>query len=751
MTRTRTTLLALAALLTLGGHTRPADAEGSRDLYPSGYNASGARANLEWTTDGFGGGANPLKSRTVIHVYVNAGENILVGSSAVGVGSGDVFIYAPSQVSGGIGTETFTGAAVFHALQQSNTGKITSRTLELAGPQSVSNPSGWAPAVYTATQPGLYAVVFYGPSGDTGTAGSPTGSVGTVDASTGQGTTVSAWDVTVRDPSSPDTDIDGRVFAYYLALNAGDNGRHIYSTVYACTTDGYRYQIDLGGLDPWRFRMYGNQVGFFDSDGVTPLYHDVVGSDGQLTTIQGSCKLAPPSYPMFLNLPDDLALGAAGVSTMPITPSISGLSFAGTAGSNNSHVGTGGTFSFNSNISAVYDIVISRDGVNFDPTLPANRRLRGVRASGPNTVAWDGKDNNGNNFPVGTGYAFKGTIHGGEYHFPMVDAENNFYGGPAVTLLNATNPLGVAPNSSFGNTVGFYDDRGYRTVGGSYVTSDGTSNTVGQVLGGLSPPATAFSDAVKGFNTATSQRAYGVSSGGNTNVTNTGSFGDTKGLDQWTFFPSPVSSSTLNVQGTPDVLLVKRITAVNGVPVSGFVDDPNTTTDNSAYWPTPASTYLRGALSGTTVKPGDTVEYTIYFVDTGGPATNVLLCDPLPANMTFVPDTYTGQTPGDGGTAGAPSGIALGLSASTLPTAPTNFLSNAADAPDRGQFYPPGTQAPAAANPASGYTAPLPAASNLAGVVAVDVAPSPATLPSATGAGTPTGSYGFIRFSARVN
>ena len=128
----------------------------------------------------------------------------------------------------------------------------------------------------------------------------------------------------------------------------------------------------------------------------------------------------------------------------------------------------------------------------------------------------------------------------------------------------------------------------------------------------------------------------------------------------------------------------------------------------------------------------------------------MLLCDPLPANTTFMTDTYTGQTPGDGGTAGAPSGIALALSASTLPTAPTNFLTNSADA-DRGQFYPPGTQAPAAANQASGYTTPLPAASNLAGVVAAAVATSPATLPSATGAGTPSGSYGFIRFSARVN
>jgi len=435
---------------------------------------------------------------------------LLVGSSAVGVGSGDVFIYNPGQVTGGIGTETIPVTPNFQATSQAGKGKITTRALELAGPKSVdgtANTSGWAPAFYVAPTTGIYSIVFYGPSGDTATTSSATGSVGTVDtAQASQGTSVSAWDVTVRASASSAADIDGRVFTYYLALNTGNNGRPLYSTVYACTTDGYRYQIALGGLDPFRFRMYGNQVGFFDSDGATPLYHDVVGSDGQLSVIQGGCQFAPPAFPLFLNTPDDATLIAAGVSTTPIASVISGLSFTGTAGANNSRVGTGGTFSFSSNIGAIYDIVISRDGVNFDPTLPGNRRLRGLRPAGASTVAWDGKDNGGANFPVGTGYAVRGTIHAGEYHFPMVDAENNFSGGPAVTLLNASNSLG--------NTTGFYDDRGYRTAGGSYVTSDGTAAKVGSVLGGVAPPTVSFSDPVNGFNTTTAQRAFGTSTGG---------------------------------------------------------------------------------------------------------------------------------------------------------------------------------------------------------------------------------------------
>ncbi|MDQ2798582.1 MAG: hypothetical protein M3Y13_02940, partial [Armatimonadota bacterium] len=131
------------------------------------------------------------------------------------------------------------------------------------------------------------------------------------------------------------------------------------------------------------------------------------------------------------------------------------------------------------------------------------------------------------------------------------------------------------------------------------------------------------------------------------------------------------------------------------------------------------------------------LEYTIYFLDTNGPGTNITLADVLPSDMTFETTAY-----------GAASGIALALDSTTLPTAPTAFLTNAADG-DQGTYYAPGTQAPAAANP-PGFASPLSAASNTSGVVAVTLAPSPATLPAATGAGAPTGSYGFIRFRTRV-
>ncbi len=727
-----------------------ARAEGSRSLYPSGI--SGSRANLEWRTNTYGG---LLLRRTLLKVYANAGEYILVGSSANAVGSGNILIFDPGRVSGPVGGETIPGSPDFQATSQAGKGKITSRALELAGPKSADgtgNTGGFAPAFYVAPTSGIYSVIFYGTDGANSAGnGGVTGDVSLASANnfnTTQGSSVAAWDVTVRDSAASTTDLDGRLFSDYLALFTGGNGLPLYSTVYAATTDGYQYRIDLKGLDPNGFIIYGNQIGFLDADGLSPLYHDVLGADGQVSSIQGGCSLAPPSYPIFFHLPDNSALSDAGIATSPITPVLSGLSFSGTAGSNNSRIGTGGTFSFTCNISAVYDIIISRDGVDFDPTNTGNRRLRGVRGSGTNTVSWDGKDNSGVNFPVGTGYAVQATVHAGEYHFPLLDAENSTQGGPNFTLLNASNPLG--------NSTGFYDDRGYRASSGFYVTSDsatsvsGSASKVGLVLGGINPPNPAFSNPITGFNTTSSQRTYGQASGGNTNTPNTGSFGDTKGLDIWTYLPSSASSATLNIQGPPHVLLVKRITAVNGVNTTGFDDDPGTTDDNSPYWPAPASTYLRGVRSVSNIKPGDELEYTIYFLDTNGPGTNIILADVLPTNTTFETMAYNGLTPTDGGTPGADSGIALALSSSSLPAAPTNYLSNTADS-DRGQYYPPGTQAPAAANPGAGFASPLPAASNLNGVVAVTLAPNPATLPSATGAGTPTGSYGFLRFRVRVN
>ncbi len=857
-------LSAIAALAT------PARSEGSRDLYPAGM--TGSRANLEWRTNSYGSGSTSLLRRTVLQVYANQGEYILLGSSAIGVNSGDVLIYGAT--SGRIGNETLSSQLFSCSTQRistlnTNQGQITTRNQELAGPDTIINstnatpggvvPNGYVPCYYKAPSSGIYYITFFGPTGNNSSAdGSPTGNVNLLpgnDFDSNQGTSVSAWDVTVRSSLTSTTDIKGRLFTSYLALFTGNNGKPLNGEVYTVTKDGYQYQTNFNGLDPNGFVLYGNDIGYYDSDGKSPLYHDVLGDGAQLATLTGGTSLALPTHLIFFNSPQSSpgvqdVLIAKGVPLIPTSPTISSPSFSGTIAGNTSVQNTGGTFSFTSNVPGSYQIVISKDGSNFDPAASQNRVLQGIMTTaGSQTVLWDGKDNSGSFFPPGTNYPAQLRVRNGEYHFPLIDAENSVRGGPSFTLLNATNP--------FGNTVGFYDDRGYKTLAGTSVGTPGT------LLCGQFPPTTPVS--LIGFDTTSNQRSFGQASGGNTNIPCTGSFGDAKGLDIWTYIPSqavstpvnilpsapdltiskthsgnftrggtgvytiisknsggvvttgtvtvkdtvptgltPASASgtgwtcsiagqvvtctrsdalapnssypaitlAVNVAGSapasvvntavvsgggettttndnsddpttivspvPNLHLVKRITALNSTVYTDVIDDPTDTNDDSTLnWTT---NYLIGrtgkgftAADTVPVKPGDILEYTIYFLSDGAAAAqNVTLCDLVPANTTFATNSFNSSTPKDSATSTGNFGIELTIDSTTV------YLSNANDAPDRGQFFAPGTSAPCGTNGAS-IIAPN-------GAVTVQLN----NLPNATTKGTPN-SFGFIRFRAKVN
>ena len=273
----------------------------------------------------------------------------------------------------------------------------------------------------------------------------------------------------------------------------------------------------------------------------------------QLTALAGGVTFAAPAFPIFFGAPADATLTALGIPLTPVAPTISALSFAGNIGGSTSSVGAGGTFSFTGSTAGVYEIVISRDGVNFDPGASQNRALRGVRAAGAQSVAWDGKDNAGADFPVGMNYAVRASLHAGEYHFPLIDAENSTLGGPTFTLLNP--PGGTCPFGSC--TTAFFDDRGYRTVGPNTATVGVASPPDTPLCGTGPPPAPYHSDPVTGFDTSGALRAFGTDSGGNSNTPCGGSFGDVKGLDMWTFFPSSTSSSALDIVDSADVSIVK--------------------------------------------------------------------------------------------------------------------------------------------------------------------------------------------------
>ncbi len=204
---------------------------------------------------------------------------------------------------------------------------------------------------------------------------------------------------------------------------------------------------------------------------------------------------------------------------------------------------------------------------------------------------------------------------------------------------------------------------------------------------------------------------------------------------------------TQPVASDPNLILVKRITAINGVSFMDVVDgrrdlDPNAPTYGDdptvAYVPAPFDAhdnypdwppgYLKGRIDQQVVLPGDEIEYTIYFLSNGdATARNVRLCDPLPANVSFLPTAFNGRA-GAGGTGDANQGIMISRQSEAV------FLTNAADG-DIGTFFNRLSDVPIACG------APQ---SEDNGAIMVNLGDIPAA------ANDPGNAYGFVRFRGRV-
>jgi uncharacterized repeat protein (TIGR01451 family) len=178
------------------------------------------------------------------------------------------------------------------------------------------------------------------------------------------------------------------------------------------------------------------------------------------------------------------------------------------------------------------------------------------------------------------------------------------------------------------------------------------------------------------------------------------------------------------------LLLVKRITSINGVPVNTMVDEPNTTSDNHPAWP---NGYLKGAVNGGAVKPGDDVEYTIYYLSSGDtPVLDSKFCDLVPANTTYLPKAYAGLGPvGPGGNGSGNLGVQFEKAGQS------QFLTGDLDG-DVGNFFTSGIT-----NLGTGVDC---AAANTNGAVVVDMG----TIPHAGYGGQPALAYGAVRFKTKV-
>ncbi len=555
-------LLAAAGAAGLLGAS-PVGAEGSASLYPSGYEAAhpgGGRGDLDVLDPNAAAAKylNVVPRRTFIYAYAQKDEYILLGSrNRTADAAGVVKVYNP-QPFGTKGLETIPAAADF-TCTTGTTGLIATRAEELAGARSVDGTgnaaAGYLPCFYKAPSTGIYGVLFSGNSGG----GGATGSVAAPSVGNNQ---VSAWDVTVRSSDMASVaNINGRVFTYALAVNAGGNqaGRRLYSDLYYVTDDGYRYRQSLQGIDPNAGAFFANPLGFRDQG--APLYKDIRGTNQPVSTgIPAGVTADNAQFPIFFSsvaqggAPGvEPTLGALGITLTPKPPQVNSFGFAypPTSGST-SFLGQGGTFGFTVTDTVSFQIVISRDGVDFDPANPLNRVLTGVSGTGPYSTVWDGKDNAGNNFPVGTNYQYRITGRNGEAHFPFIDVEGNINGGPILTKLN-----GNAIDSLV-----YYDDRGYVTKGGALVgTPDG--HICGQPtwpqptpvvsLVGLDSSAKIYNNG-SGPNSAYAR--WWPDSGSNANAdcnSATQYFGDTKALNLWTYQTTSPQMNTLSVIDAADV------------------------------------------------------------------------------------------------------------------------------------------------------------------------------------------------------
>lgn len=108
---------------------------------------------------------------------------------------------------------------------------------------------------------------------------------------------VAAWDITVKDEN--DAVQNGRVWTDMLFMNMGGNSRSseeegwhggLKSNVYILTDDGFEYQVNFNGIDPFGFAFYSNKRGLLldgynkytnskDTSEVRPLLHSVYSSD----------------------------------------------------------------------------------------------------------------------------------------------------------------------------------------------------------------------------------------------------------------------------------------------------------------------------------------------------------------------------------------------------------------------------------------------------------------------------------------
>lgn len=499
-------------------------AEGSRDLIAKGVETGeGERPFLEWDAGNYTSGVERIN---VLQVYAKAGETIYLGSSVDAAYDGkDIVVRDPS------GTETAYDVS-------SEQGFINSLTKELAGP-NVSSEDGYAPIAVQVEQTGIWEVEFHGyatsktllaanawaqrnPNCDVTVA---------IDEEypknfrvTWQKACVAAWDVSVYDENG--VYVPGRTFTNYVAMNCSRNkytSKVLNAQFYILTKDGYQYAVDMNGMDPYGFVFFANNRGMIDKTTNTSVYHSVNAGDNEMNNLSRfNIEVQRPdaadtvtniTHRVFFNAPaSDLPESIPTKAQAPAQAD--SFRFTGT-GDGTTTVQTGGFFSFVSDKISTYNVTIAFEDPSYQDVVIGNSSV-----VGSNSIYWDGKDANGKTVPAGS-YTATLQTNGGEYHFPLLDAEVNNYGLKIVLQNPPYVPDGFEDDMIYYNATNFTAGNGVK----SNVSTSGAPSPQNATGGVLSENgAFAFTDR----------------------------WGDMMANDVWTYFPGDQQSLTVTVEDSSE-------------------------------------------------------------------------------------------------------------------------------------------------------------------------------------------------------